>query len=184
MERVHRSGQFILGPEVKAFEQEMAAMVGTEHAVACNSGTDALILALRAFGIEPGDQVITSSFSFVATAECVSIIGAEPVFVDIDPQTFNLDPAEVEAAITPRTKAIIPVHLFGHPADMDAIITIAGQHAIITIAGQHGLKVLEDAAQACGARYKDRPIGGLADAGAFSFFPSKNLGAFGDGGMQ
>jgi len=171
---VMRSGRFILGPQVQKFESEVAEYLGVRHAVGCNSGTDALVIALRAIGVSPGDEVITTPFTFFATAESISSIGAVPVFVDIDPETFNIDPAEVERAITPRTRAIVPVHLFGQAAEMDAL----GQ-----IAETSDLAILEDAAQAFGARYGDRRVGTLGTAGAFSFFPSKNLGAFGDGGL-
>jgi dTDP-4-amino-4,6-dideoxygalactose transaminase len=173
-ERVMRSGQFIMGAEVTAFETEIAAYLGVKHAVGVNSGTDALLIALRALGVQPGDEVITTPFSFIATSEPAEALGAKAVFVDIDPRTFNLDPAQVEAAITPRTRAIIPVHLYGHAADMDAISAIAARHRLC---------VLEDVAQAFGGRYRGRRLGSLGDAGALSFFPSKNLGAFGDAGM-
>ncbi|NUL83142.1 MAG: DegT/DnrJ/EryC1/StrS family aminotransferase [Armatimonadetes bacterium] len=169
-----RGGRFIMGPNVKAFEEEIAAYLGVKHAVGCNSGTDALVLAMRALNLGPGDEVITTPFTFFATAECVSHVGATPVFVDIDPVSFNIDPSLIEAKITPRTKAIIPVHLYGHSCDMDAIMAIAEQH---------GLKVIEDVAQAFGARYSGRKVAAIGHAGALSFFPSKNLGAFGDGGM-
>jgi len=173
-QRVMRSGQFIGGPEVEAFEREAAAYLGVEHAIGVNSGTDALVIALRALGIGPGDEVITTPFSFFATAESISNVGAEPVFVDIDERTFNIDPTKIEAAITPRTKAILPVHLYGRPADMDAIAAIAERH---------GLKVIEDCAQSFGATWRGRKTGTIGDAGAYSFFPSKNLGAFGDAGL-
>ncbi len=166
--------QFIMGPNVKAFEQECAAYFGVKHALGLNSGTDALILGLHAMGIKPGDEVITTPFTFFATGEAVSHFHATPVFVDIDPKNFNLDLDQVEAAITPRTKAILPVHLYGQAADMDPILALAEKN---------GLKVLEDVAQAFGAEYKGRKAGAIGDAGCFSFFPSKNLGAFGDGGM-
>ncbi len=171
---VVRSGQFILGPQVRAFEEEAARYLGAEYAVGCNSGTDALIIALRALGIGPGDDVLTTSFTFFATAEAISSVGARPVFVDIEPDSFNIDPSRLEAAITPSTKAIVPVHLFGHAADMDAIRDVASRH---------GLKIIEDAAQAFGATYRGQKVGTLGAVGAFSFFPSKNLGAFGDGGL-
>lgn len=167
-------GHYIMGPNVKALEREIAAYVGARHAVALNSGTDALHLALRALGIGPGDEVITSPFTFVATTEAIGIVGARPVFVDIDPATFALDPALVETAITPRTKAILPVHLYGLPAPM---------HEITAIARRHGLFVVEDCAQAIGATVDGRHAGTFGDVGCFSFFPSKNLGACGDGGM-
>ncbi|RTH03485.1 erythromycin biosynthesis sensory transduction protein eryC1 [Thermus scotoductus] len=172
--RVLRSGQFILGPEVEAFEREVAEYLGVKHAIGVNSGTDALVIGLRALGIGPGDEVITTPFSFFATAEAISLVGATPVFVDIDPKTFNLNPDLIAAAITPRTKAILPVHLYGRPAEMDPILDLAEAH---------GLKVLEDCAQAFGATYRGKKVGTLGHAGAFSFFPSKNLGAYGDGGL-
>ncbi|WP_293177830.1 DegT/DnrJ/EryC1/StrS family aminotransferase [Oceanithermus sp.] len=172
--RVLDSGRFILGPEVEAFEEEVADYLGVRHAVGLNSGTDALVIGLRALGVGPGDEVITTPFTFFATAEAISLVGAKPVFVDIDPRTFNIDPALVPAAITERTKAIVPVHLYGQAADMDPILTIAKEH---------GLKVLEDTAQAFGGAYRGRKLGAIGDAGAFSFFPTKNLGGFGDGGL-
>ncbi len=172
--RVLRSGRFILGPEVEAFEAEVASYLGVRYAVGVNSGTDALVIGLRALGIGPGDEVITTPFTFFATAEAISLVGATPVFVDIDPLTFNIDPRQIPAAITPRTKAILPVHLYGHAADMDSILEIAQAH---------GLKVLEDVAQAFGGAYKGRKLGSLGHAAAFSFFPTKNLGGFGDGGL-
>lgn len=172
--RVLRSGQFILGPEVNAFEQEVAAYLGVKHAIGLNSGTDALVIGLRALGIGPGDEVITTPFTFFATAEAISQVGAIPVFADIDPKSFNIDPNLIEEKITSRTKAILPVHLYGLPAEMDAILALAEQY---------GLKVLEDCAQAFGASYRGKKVGTLGHVGAFSFFPSKNLGAFGDGGL-
>jgi dTDP-4-amino-4,6-dideoxygalactose transaminase len=174
MTRVCDSQRFILGPEVDAMESEFAAMLDVEHAVTVSSGTDALLAVLMALGIGPGDEVITPTFSFFATAGCVSRVGATPVFVDIDPVTFNVDPAAMAAAMTPRTKAILPVHLYGLCADMDAILAI-GKKA--------GVPVIEDAAQAIGARIGGRQAGSLGLAGCFSFFPSKNLGAFGDAGL-
>lgn len=168
------STQFILGPNVTAFEQEAAAYLGTPHAVACASGTDALHLAVVAAGIGPGDEVITSPFTFIATAEAICYAGATPVFVDIDPGTFNIDPAQIEAAITPRTKAVIPVHLFGQPANMAAIKAICDKH---------GLLLIEDCAQSFGAAVDGSMTGTLGKMGCFSFFPSKNLGCFGDGGL-
>jgi dTDP-4-amino-4,6-dideoxygalactose transaminase len=174
IEGVLRSTQFIMGPNVKAFETEVAEYLGVKHAIGLNSGTDALILGIHAFGVGPGDEVVTTPFTFFATGEAISHFRATPVFVDIDPATYNLDLAKLEAAITPRTKAILPVHLFGAPVDMDPLLQVAARH---------GLKVLEDTAQAFGAQYKGQKAGAIADAGAFSFFPSKNLGAFGDGGL-
>lgn len=171
---VLKSGQFIMGPNVEAFEQEVAAYLGVKHAIGVNSGTDALVISLRALGIGPGDEVITTPFTFFATAEAISMVGATPVFVDIDPQTFNIDPNLIEPAITERTKAILPVHLYGQAADMDPILALARRY---------NLKVVEDVAQAFGGEYKRRKLGTLGDAAAFSFFPSKNLGGFGDGGL-
>jgi dTDP-4-amino-4,6-dideoxygalactose transaminase len=171
---VIRSGQFVLGPQVRAFEAAIAENLSVKHAIACNSGTDALVLGLRALGIGPGDEVITTPFTFYATAEAISLVGAEPVFVDIEPRTFNIDPSQIPAALTPRTKAIVPVHLFGHAADLDPILELSRRH---------GLTVLEDVAQAFGGRYRGRPLGSIGHAGAFSFYPTKNLGAFGDAGL-
>jgi dTDP-4-amino-4,6-dideoxygalactose transaminase len=165
---------FIQGEEVREFEEEFAAYCGVTHAVSLGNGTDALGLALRALGVGPGDEVIVPSFTFVATAECVVHAGATPVFADVGLEDFNLDLASVREKLTPRTRAVIPVHLFGHPADMDPLLRLAEER---------GLAVLEDAAQAHGARYKERRVGSLGHAAAFSFYPSKNLGAFGDGGM-
>lgn len=164
---------FILGPEVAAFEGEFAAFCGVRHVIGVDSGTAALHLALRILGVGPGDEVVTTTYTFIATAEAVSLVGARPVFVDIDPRTYNLDPARLEAALTPRTRAIIAVHLAGQPADMDPILAVARQH---------GLPVIEDAAQAHGATYKGRPVGTLGDLACFSFYPGKNLGCYGDGG--
>jgi dTDP-4-amino-4,6-dideoxygalactose transaminase len=166
--------QFILGPEVKAFEQEMAAYCQTKLTIGVASGTDALHLALLACAIKPGDEVITTPFSFIATAEVITHCGAVPVFVDIEPRTYNIDPARIEAKITKKTKAILPVHLYGQPADMAPILELARKY---------NLKVIEDCAQALGARYKGKRVGSLGDAGCLSFFPSKMLGAYGDGGM-
>lgn len=171
---VLKSGQFIMGPNVKAFEGEVARYLGVKHTIGVNSGTDALVIGLRAAGIGPGDEVITTPFTFFATAEAISQVGATPVFVDIDPLTFNIDPEQIEAAITPRTRAILPVHLYGQAADMDPIMDLARKY---------GLKVIEDTAQAFGGEYKGRKLGTIGDVGCFSFFPSKNLGAFGDGGL-
>ena len=172
--RVMESQHFILGPEVARFEEEIAAKLGTKHAIGCASGTDALILALLAAGIGPGDEVITTPFSFVATAGSIAYLGAKPIFVDIDPVSFNIDPQRIEAAITPKTKAIMPVHLFGLPAELDPILAVAQARRLL---------VIEDAAQAIGSRYRGRMIGTIGDFGCFSFFPSKNLGAAGDGGL-
>lgn len=172
--RVLRSGQYVLGPEVETFEREAADYLGVRHAVGLNSGTDALIIGLRGLGVEAGDEVITTPFSFFATAEAISLVGAVPVFADIEKSSFNIDPLAVEAAVTDRTRALLPVHLFGRPADMDAI----GQ-----ISRRHGLEVLEDCAQSIGARYGDAATGSLGKAGAFSFYPTKNLGGIGDGGL-
>jgi dTDP-4-amino-4,6-dideoxygalactose transaminase len=174
VQRVLRSGRFILGPEVEAFESEVATYLGVKHAVGVNSGTDALVISLRALGIGPGDEVITTPFTFFATPESISNVGASPVFVDIDERTFNIDPALIEPAITERTKAIMPVHLYGQACDMDPIMDIARRY---------GLRVIEDVAQAMGGAYRGRKLGTIGDAAAFSFFPSKNLGGFGDGGM-
>jgi dTDP-4-amino-4,6-dideoxygalactose transaminase len=174
IEGVLRSGTFILGPNVEAFEQEIAEYLGVKHAIGVNSGTDALVISLRALGIKPGDEVITTPFTFFATAESISNVGATPVFVDIDPVTFCIDPDLIAPAITERTRAILPVHLFGHPAEMGHIMAIAQSH---------GLDVIEDCAQALGARYQGRRVGRFGRANAFSFFPSKNLGAFGDAGL-
>ena len=174
IERVCDSQRFIMGPEITALEGEMAAMLGVRHAIAVSSGTDALLLALMALGITAGDEVVTPTYSFFATAGAVVRLGATPVLVDIDDTTFNLDPEKLAGAVTPRTKAIIPVHLFGQSADMDPILDIAARAHV---------PVVEDAAQAIGASYKSRPLGGLGAFGCFSFFPSKNLGAFGDAGL-
>lgn len=171
--RVIDSATFILGPEVSAFEMAFAAYCGAQHGVGVSSGTAALELVLRGLGIGPGDEVITTAHTFIATAEAISATGAAPVFADIDPLTYNLDPTAAEAAITPRTRAILPVHLYGQPADMDALAAIARRH---------GLKLVEDAAQAHGASYRGRRVGTLGDAACFSFYPGKNLGCYGDGG--
>jgi dTDP-4-amino-4,6-dideoxygalactose transaminase len=193
IQRVLRSGQFIMGPDVAAFEKEIASYLGVKHAIGLNSGTDALIIGLRALGIGQGDEVITTPFSFFATAESISNLGAKPVFVDVEESSFNIDPSKIEAAITPRTKAIMPVHLYGNPATMTQIMEIAQRH---------NLKVIEDCAQSFGARYqsscescqgrcndtlrhtfKGKFTGTIGHVGAFSFFPTKNLGAYGDGGL-
>ncbi|MBV8172595.1 MAG: DegT/DnrJ/EryC1/StrS family aminotransferase [Candidatus Eremiobacteraeota bacterium] len=174
MRQVLAGGQFILGPNVTAFENEVASYLDVPYAVGLNSGTDALVLALRALDIGPGDEVITTPFSFAATSEAIASNGARAVFADIDPATFNLDPAAVAAAVTPKTQAIIVVHLFGQPARMEEIGAIASRH---------GLAVVEDCAQAFGATAGPQFVGTIGDIGCFSFFPSKNLGAYGDGGM-
>ena len=170
---VLRSGQYIGGAVTTGFERDFAAACGVTHAVGCNSGTDALVLALRGLGIGPGDEVITSSFSFFATAEAISAVGATPVFVDVLETSYLIDLDQLEAAITPATRALLPVHLFGRPVDMERVCAIAQRH---------GLHVIEDCAQATGATWADRPVGSWGDAGCFSFFPTKNLGAAGDGG--
>ena len=166
--------RFIMGPDVKAFEEKAALYCGSKFAVGVASGTDALLLSLRACGVGPGDEVITSTFTYFATAGAITRLGATPVFVDIHPDTYNLDPGKIENRITPKVKAIIPVHLYGQCADMDLIMEIAKKR---------NLKVVEDAAQAIGARYKEKKAGTMGHFGCFSFFPSKNLGAAGDGGM-
>ena len=193
-QRVLRSGRFIGGPEVSGFEAEAAEYLGAEHAVGLNSGTDALVIALRTLDVGPGDEVVTTPFTFFATAEAISLVGATPVFVDVDEATYNLDPAQVEAAITNRTRALLPVHLYGQPAAMTQIMALAARH---------GLQVVEDCAQSFGARYhgdclgcggtrcdgalrsdlSGQMTGTMGDVGTYSFFPSKNLGAFGDGGL-
>ena len=174
LQGVLRSTQFIMGPNVKAFEEEAAAYLGARHAIAVNSGTDALVIGLRAAGIGPGDEVITTPFTFFATAEAISQVGAVPVFVDIDPRTFNIDPERVRAALTPKTRAILPVHLYGQAAEMDPLLELARARDLV---------VVEDVAQAFGGEYKGKKLGTLGRVGCFSFFPSKNLGAFGDGGL-
>ena len=185
-------GKYIMGPEIKALEEKLAGFVGVRHAIACSSGTDALLLALMAYGVGPGDAVLTSPFTFIATAEVIALLGATPVFADIDPVTFNLDPKHLEKAIralksgsgdyplprkkgsSPTPKAVIPVDLFGLPADYDSINSVSKQH---------GLLVIEDAAQSFGAHYKGKKAGSLGDIGCTSFFPAKPLGCYGDGGM-
>jgi dTDP-4-amino-4,6-dideoxygalactose transaminase len=193
IQRVLRSGQFIMGPDVRAFEEEVASYLGVRHAIGVNSGTDALVIGLRALDVGPGDEVITTPFSFFATAESISMVGAKPVFVDIEEETFNIDPDRIEAAITPRTKAVMPVHLYGNPASMTKIMTLAQKH---------NLRIVEDCAQSFGARYAGECVGceggcddslrqrftgkmtgTIGDVGAYSFFPTKNLGAYGDGGL-
>ncbi len=173
-DRVLRSGQFILGKEVAGFEESVAMLTGAKHAIAVSSGTDAILLALMAVGIGPGDEVLCPSYTFFATAGCVARVGATPVFVDSDPVTFNIDVVNAAARVTPRTKAIIPVHLFGQCAAMDEVLALSAKHSLM---------VIEDAAQSLGATYRGRQAGTLGQFGAFSFFPSKNLGGFGDGGM-
>ncbi|WP_373533565.1 DegT/DnrJ/EryC1/StrS family aminotransferase [Vampirovibrio sp.] len=172
--RVAASGHYILGPEVSEFEREMASYLNVKHVIGCANGTDALYLALKALKIGAGHEVITSPFSYMATSESIARAGAKPVFVDIEPDTMNFDVQKLEAAITPHTKAILPVHIFGQAVNMDAVNRLAESHH---------LSVIEDCAQAIGSEYKAQKVGGLGDIGCFSFFPSKNLGAFGDGGM-
>jgi dTDP-4-amino-4,6-dideoxygalactose transaminase len=178
IDRVLESGNFIMGEDVKLFEREVAEYLGVKHAIAVNSGTDALVIGLKALGIGEGDEVITTPFSFFATAESISNVGAKPVFADIDPNSFNIDPEVIKTKITSRTKAIMPVHLYGQPAAMDEIMNVANTH---------GLKVIEDCAQSFGARSPfgrgEKQTGTIGDVGAYSFFPSKNLGAYGDGGL-
>jgi dTDP-4-amino-4,6-dideoxygalactose transaminase len=174
IQEVLRSGQFIMGPQVAALEAKLAAYLGVRHAIGVNSGTDALVLAMRALNIGPGDEVLTSPFSFFATAEAIGMVGATPVFIDIDPVTYNLDISQVEAHITSRTKAILPVHLYGQAAQMDPLLALANQY---------GLAVVEDVAQAFGGEYRGKKLGTLGQIGAFSFFPTKTLGAYGDAGL-
>lgn len=175
MAEVVSSGRFVLGPDCQTLENNLASLCHAKFAIGCASGSDALLLALMAFDVGPGDEVILPSFTFFATGSAVWRLGAKPVFVDIEPTTFNLDPAAVARAVTSKTRAIIPVHLFGQPADMQAIQRIAREHR---------LAVIEDAAQAIGAAEGDRPVGQLGDVACFSFYPTKNLGGFGDGGMM
>ncbi|MBI5418074.1 DegT/DnrJ/EryC1/StrS family aminotransferase [Candidatus Poribacteria bacterium] len=174
IQRVLDNCTFILGKEVLSFEEEMAKYLNVKHAIGAASGTDALLMAVMALDIGPGDEVITTPFTFFATAESVSLTGAKPVFVDIEPKTYNIDINKIEKAITPRTKAIIPVHLYGQSADMIKIIEIAKKH---------NLKIIEDVAQALGSEYNGKKTGTMGDMSALSFFPSKNLGCYGDGGM-
>ncbi len=182
IDRVLESGAFIMGPDVKLFEEEVAKYLGVKHAIGVNSGTDALVIGLRALGIGEGDEVITTPFSFFATAESISSVGAKPIFVDIEADSFNIDPTQIEAAITSKTKAIMPVHLYGRAANMTAIMDLAAKY---------GLKVVEDCAQSFGSRFYDasnqtlngKQTGTIGEVGAYSFFPSKNLGAYGDGGL-
>ncbi|WP_018139627.1 MULTISPECIES: DegT/DnrJ/EryC1/StrS aminotransferase family protein [unclassified Thioalkalivibrio] len=174
LQEVLAGARYVLGPNVQALEDELARYLGVEHAITCASGTDALHLALAAAGIGPGDEVITTPFTFIATAEAIRYVGADPVFVDIDPDTFNIDPERVEAAVTERTKAIIPVHLFGQPADLPRLQAIAERHKLL---------IVEDCAQSFGAAIDGAQTGSANAFGCFSFFPSKNLGAFGDGGL-
>lgn len=175
-ERINRvldHGHYIMGPEVSELEEKLAAFVGVKHCITASSGTDTLLIAMMALGIGPGDEVITTPFTFVATGEMIALLGARPIFVDVDARTYNIDPAQIEAAITPRTKAIMSVSLFGQCADMDAINAIAGKY---------GLPVIEDGAQSLGATYKGKKSCGLSTIGSTSFFPSKPLGGYGDGG--
>ncbi|MBT8764695.1 DegT/DnrJ/EryC1/StrS family aminotransferase [Metapseudomonas boanensis] len=173
IQRVLAHGQYILGPEVAELEERLAAFVGAKHCISCANGTDALQIAQMALGIGPGDEVITPGFTYIATAETVALLGAKPVYVDVDPRTYNLDPQLLEAAITPQTKAIVPVSLYGQCADFDAINAIAAKH---------GIPVIEDAAQSFGASYKGRRSCNLSTIACTSFFPSKPLGCYGDGG--
>lgn len=171
---VARSGHYILGPNVSQFEEEMAHFLGAKHVIGCANGSDALSLALAALKVGPGDEVITTTFSYIATSEAIVRVGAKPVFADIYEDTLNLDISHVESLITPRTKAILPVHIFGQPAAMQPLLDVARKH---------NLRVIEDCAQSIGSQYRGRMTGTMGDIGCFSFFPSKNLGAFGDGGM-
>ena len=171
---VLESGQYILGPKVKKFENDVCEYIEVSHSIGCSSGTDALMLALMGIGVHPGDEVITTPFTFVATVEVISFLNAMPTFVDIDPENYNIDAEKIESAITEKTRVIIPVHLFGKCADMDKINFLAEKYS---------LKVIEDCAQAFGAEFKGKKAGSLSDVGCFSFYPTKNLSAFGDGGM-
>ena len=173
-QRILRSGHYIMGPELDRFEVAAAQALGVKHALGVSSGTDAILLALMALGIGPGDEIIVPSFTFFATAGCVARLGATPIFADVCPVCFNLHADEITRLVTPRTKAVMPVHLFGQAADMDAILATAAKH---------GLRVIEDAAQAFGSTYNGKPVGGLGDFGTYSFFPSKNLGGLGDSGL-
>jgi dTDP-4-amino-4,6-dideoxygalactose transaminase len=172
--RVIASGQYILGREVSEFENEIARYLSVKYAVGCASGTDALMVAMMALGIGPGDEVVTTPFTFAATTETIVLLGAKPIYVDIDPATYNLDPSKIEEVITKNTKAIIPVHLYGQSVDMDPLVRVANHH---------GIPIIEDMCQAIGADYKGKKVGGIGTMGCISFFPSKNLGAFGDAGM-
>jgi len=175
IQRVLDHGQFIMGPEVAELEGKLAALAGAKHCITCASGTEALLIALMALDVKPGDEIITTPFTFIATAEVIVLLGAKPVYVDIEPDTCNIDVSQVEAAITPRTRAIIPVSLYGQPADMDELNAVASRH---------GVAVIEDAAQSFGARYKGRWSANLSTIGCTSFFPSKPLGCYGDGGAM
>ena len=174
MQEVAAGGNYILGPHVAAFEDEVASYSRCKYAVGVGNGTDALHLVLRALNIGPGDEVVTTPFTFIATTEAIGMVGATPVFADINPETFNIQPEAIEAAITPATKAIIPVHLYGQPCQMDAIVNLARKY---------GLRIVEDCAQAFGATYRGQAVGTIGDVGCLSFFPSKSLGALGDAGM-
>lgn len=172
--RVISSGYYILGKDVEEFEKEMAEYLGVNYAIGCASGTDAILIALMALDIKPGDEIITTPFTFIATVEMITLLGAIPVYVDIDPLTYNLDTEKLKNAVTNKTKAIIPVHLYGQSVDMDSLLSVADKY---------GIPVIEDMCQAIGAEYKEKKVGGLGNIGCISFFPSKNLGAFGDAGM-
>lgn len=172
--QVFERGDFILGAAVERFETSFAAYIGTRHAIGVGTGLDAIELALRAFGVGPGDEVITAANTFIATVLAIAAVGARPVFVDVDRELYTIDPAAIGAAVTSRTRAIVPVHLYGQPVDLDGVVAVARRHNVI---------VVEDAAQAHGARYRGRRAGAFGHAAAFSFYPSKNLGAYGDGGM-